>query len=357
MAVETPDLKNPPNFGFFFKLIDRRGILQHSRFSTPKEITGYSLDDNARALIVAVWSWFLYRDHRFLKSAGILLKFIQGQQTTQGDFHNYLFVSFKRRFLSRELAEDSFGETIWALGTVLAMDLPPSLKQSAREIWLLSFTQIQKFTSLRCQAYCLLGLVSFWKKYPRSEVKDLALSLANNLIRALKTETDGDWVWFEDGLVYANSLLPWALFETGRIFNLKKHSEAARKSFDFLLRITWVENCASPIGQRGWYKKGRARAFFDQQPIEAGYMVLTCLAAFEATKQAKYRRKAVDWFAWFFGANQAGLSLIDKDDGGCYDGLEPWKVNLNKGAESTVCYLMAYLELVRYGQGFLRAGG
>ena len=92
----------------------------------------------------------------------------------------------------------------------------------------------------------------------------------------------------------------------------------------------------------------KEKAMFDQQPIEAGYTVPACLSANQATGQRFYFQQAQQWLGWFHGHNLVGLSLIDKKDGGCYDGLESWRVNLNKGAESTICYLLAYLSLAAY---------
>jgi hypothetical protein len=173
----------------------------------------------------------------------------------------------------------------------------------------------------------------------------LALRLASDLIRAFEENKESDWLWFEPILTYANAVLPWSLFFASDTLNDKSFLKVASQAFDFLIKKTTLKGVPAPIGQRGWYPKGGPRALFDQQPIEAGYMVLASLAAYQATKRQKYLKSAHDWFSWFHGRNLPGLGLIDKRDGGCYDGLEAWKVNLNKGAESTICYLLAYLAL------------
>ena len=46
-------------------------------------------------------------------------------------------------------------------------------------------------------------------------------------------------------------------------------------------------------------------------------------------------------FEWFLGRNQLAQVMYNRASGGCYDGLEEHSVNLNQGAESTVCYLLA----------------
>lgn len=46
------------------------------------------------------------------------------------------------------------------------------------------------------------------------------------------------------------------------------------------------------------------------------------------------------------GGNIKNIPLIDKDLA-CYDALTPEGVNLNQGAESNICFLMAYLAAKR----------
>ena len=91
-----------PTIDFFLKLIDENGILQHSRLSYPDQVTGYSLDDNARALIVATLYYRLSGDKRFLKLVRTFLRFLDKQRDQNGWFRTYLFISFGQRFLSGE---------------------------------------------------------------------------------------------------------------------------------------------------------------------------------------------------------------------------------------------------------------
>ena len=48
-------------------------------------------------------------------------------------------------------------------------------------------------------------------------------------------------------------------------------------------------------------------------------------------------------FNWFLGENHLNQTMYNPITGGCYDGLEKTHVNLNQGAESTICYLIARL--------------
>ena len=50
-------------------------------------------------------------------------------------------------------------------------------------------------------------------------------------------------------------------------------------------------------------------------------------------------------FEWFLGRNDLNLPVYDPTTGGCNDGLHPDRMNENQGAESTLAFLQALLEL------------
>ena len=50
-------------------------------------------------------------------------------------------------------------------------------------------------------------------------------------------------------------------------------------------------------------------------------------------------------FNWFLGDNDLKTALYDASTGGCRDGLHPDRANENQGAESTLSFLMALLEM------------
>ena len=70
-----------------------------------------------------------------------------------------------------------------------------------------------------------------------------------------------------------------------------------------------------------------------------------CLAAKAGTGEAKWNRHAHLAFDWFLGSNDLQLSLYDPATGGCRDGLHSDRLNQNEGAESTLAFLMALLEM------------
>lgn len=53
-------------------------------------------------------------------------------------------------------------------------------------------------------------------------------------------------------------------------------------------------------------------------------------------------------FAWFTGANDLGLPLVDIATGSCRDGLHPDRVNENRGAESLLSYLLSLSDMQQF---------
>ncbi|MGO8609115.1 glycosyl transferase family 1, partial [Rhizobium johnstonii] len=68
---------------------------------------------------------------------------------------------------------------------------------------------------------------------------------------------------------------------------------------------------------------------FDQQPLEAQATVEACVAAWDATGDARWRDEAVKAYNWYLGANDLDLPLATASDGGCFDGLMPTGLNRN----------------------------
>ncbi len=100
-----------------------------------------------------------------------------------------------------------------------------------------------------------------------------------------------------------------------------------------------------PIGSNGFYQRDRERAQFDQQPIEANSTVSACIEAYHASEDPAWLQEARLAFEWFLGGNDLGLDLYDAKTGGCCDGLQEDRLNMNQGAESTLAFLLALGEM------------
>ena len=84
---------------------------------------------------------------------------------------------------------------------------------------------------------------------------------------------------------------------------------------------------------------------YDQQSVEAASMTEAMLSAYHAAGNLSYKKSARIIFDWFLGKNTQNLMVYNYTTGGCYDGITEKGLNLNEGAEATVSYLSARIEL------------
>jgi hypothetical protein len=74
-------------------------------------------------------------------------------------------------------------------------------------------------------------------------------------------------------------------------------------------------------------------------------MVSACLEAYHVTKDPAWTEHARHAFTWFLGHNHLHHALYDASTGGCRDGLHADRPNENQGAESTVSFLLALMNM------------
>jgi hypothetical protein len=266
-------------------------------------------------------------------------------QNPDGTIRN--FMEFSRHWWSDEPAHDGFGRALWALGTVLAQPPAPAYLPVMKDCFDRATAHIQG-QSNRGLAYCILGLCEYLKRFPgvRDIQHHIELAAAKLVADYHKTIAAGpapDWHWFEDSLTYDNAVLPHALFAAGQTLGNEQDIEIAVKTAGFLLATTLRDDHFTFVGTQGWYQRGRDRAAFDQQPIEAAAMVMMLQAAHDATGRTRYLQLQQTAFDWLLGANDSGTPLYNPWTKGCSDGLTAGGVNGNQGAESTLSFLLSLL--------------
>ena len=74
-------------------------------------------------------------------------------------------------------------------------------------------------------------------------------------------------------------------------------------------------------------------------------MVSACLEAHAITSDEFWSDAAHRCFEWFLGRNDLGEPLYDPTTGGCRDALLQDHLNQNQGAESTLAFHLAFVEL------------
>jgi hypothetical protein len=272
-------------------------------------------------------------------------------QKPNGSFHNYL--SYERHFLDVDGSEDAAGRALWACGATVNSKLPSHLRMVAKDIFANGLPWVWKTTHLRYIASTILGLKEYHTQEPSECLKADTGKLGQVLVQHFKDESKEDWRWFEPTLTYDNARLVQALFAAHTVVGDPKFLEVAEDAMAFLVKTQLIDGVFVPIGNDGWYHRGGERAIYDQQPIEASAMVDAALEGYLASGDRYYVDVADDVFEWFLGRNTCKLWLYNPETAGCCDGLSPERVNLNQGAESSICYLLARLRLEEAHRGLL----
>jgi hypothetical protein len=338
--VNLPSIK----LNYLKAITDDTGVFQHSKFGTPNRLEGYTTDDNARALIAITKYSRIKGDSRSDRLIDTYLSFLLHMQRADGKMHNFL--SYDRSFIDEEGSEDCTGRTLWACGYMINSKLSAEKRLLAKEIFDKAFRWACFFKSPRAKAFAILGLSHYHKVFTGDQnLTQNIKTLSDKLLEYYKNTRSIDWRWFEPYLTYVNGRLPQALFEAYQETKQTKYSRVAEESLKFLLEVQILNDKFVPIGNKGWYKKGESRSMYDQQSVEAASMTEAALSAYRATGNRQYKKAARTIFNWFLGQNTQNAFVYNSTTGSCYDGITEKGLNLNKGAEATVCYLSARMEL------------
>jgi hypothetical protein len=343
--MELPALK----LDHLQRLTDGTGLVQHAIFAVPNYDEGYTTDDNARALVLTALLEETEKEPvttttRFL--AGTYMAFLwHAFNKDNSQFRN--FMSYDRRFTESVGSEDSHGRALWALGTVAGRSEDAQLRGAAAQLFGMALPAVIETTSPRCWAFALIGIHEYMRRfYGHSDARTSRQLLADRLLDMYLRSSSPEWPWFEDTLTYANAKLAHALLLSGRWIPSGEMVEAGLRALDWMVGIQrGEEGYFSPIGNQGFYRRDGNRAWFDQQPIEAHSMVSACLEAYHVTGEKRWRLEARRAFDWFLGHNDLKLPVYDASTGGCCDGLHADSTSANQGAESTVAFLLALVEM------------
>ncbi|HEU5340970.1 glycosyltransferase family 4 protein [Edaphobacter sp.] len=330
-------------------MTDETGILQHSIFSVPNTLEGYTTDDNARALIVTTLlsksASFHGQEQAALSRRYLSFLWFAFHEKT-GRFRNFL--SYNREWQEESGSEDSHGRALWALGTVCCHSEGSGLRGAAGRLFEAAIPAALAFTSPRAWAFSVLGTQVYLDCFPGDRViQGTRNLLANRLLDIYERTHSEHWQWFEKDLAYSNARLSQALLIAGSEGGNRKMVEAGLESLRWLVSEQHGADreVFAPIGSRGFFAEGGEKARFDQQPIEASATISACLQAYRITDEKQWLEEAWCAFRWFLGRNDLRIPLYDPTTGGCRDGLHPDRVNENQGAESTLAFLMALLEM------------
>ncbi|WP_316800387.1 glycosyltransferase family 4 protein [Pedobacter frigidisoli] len=334
------------NLNHISLLTDDTGIIQHARFGIPNLKEGYCIDDNARALIMALMAYEQDKNQKAVKLMPVYLSFIQYMQREDGNFRNFL--SFNRNYLDEVGSEDSFGRTIWSLGYLICAAPNNSYREFGRELFSHSIMHFKDLKYLRGMANTIIGLAHYLSAHPGDELLVAEINrLANSLKDAYAKNKDGAWHWYEDILTYDNAILPLALLHHSEATGNVESYNIAMESIAFLNSFSFENGYLNPVGNAGWMKKHGKNPIYDQQAIETMAMVLLYAKTFELTKDDQYLSFMHTSYEWFLGNNSLHIPLYDFETNGCADGLQFNSVNRNQGAESTLAYFISHLAVLK----------
>ena len=327
------------------------GIVQFCKVSDPDISSGYTLDDNARALIAMCLHYNSFQKSSDLSYINTYLTFIERCQKKTGTFINYVDeqnnVHIKNDYVN---LEDSNARAVWALGTVISMKkhLPYTIVQRAT-ICLLKCSQwLKHILSPRAIGFAIKGLFLYYSVEKDRLVVQHIENLSKNLITSYDINAKTHWKWFENYMTYANSILPEAMLYTYKVTGKEPYRRIAIESFDFLLSKMFVNNHFKVISNKSWYYKNTTPHPYGEQPIDVAYTIQALDVFYKTFKDPMYKTMQQIAFRWFLGKNHLNQIMYNPATGGCYDGLEKENVNINQGAESTICYLISRIIMEKH---------
>jgi hypothetical protein len=332
------------------------GIIQFSKINQPDITSGYTLDDNARALLTVAAHFKLTNEEADLARIKIYLNFLDFCLQEDGTMLNYVdedYLFTPQNYLTN--LEDSNGRAVWSLGYLLSISniLPSYIIEIAENIFERVISNFSKNYSSRAMAFAIKGLHLKDSHRKESKNKDLIVQLSNRLVQMYKHESKENWNWFESYLTYANSILPEALLCAWQVTNDKTYLDIAKDSFDFLVSKIFIGDEIKVISNKNWmsldtefnFNSCNLKKHGGEQPIDVAYTIFALEKFYEVFKNEDYFRKINVAFSWFLGNNHLHQIVYNPCTAGCYDGVEEENVNLNQGSESTVSYLLARIKL------------
>lgn len=348
-----------PRLDHLRAMMSPAGVVQFAQGAEPDISSGTCLDDNARALLVAVMALAADPSYPHAREVGdSAAAFIARARRPDDTFHN--FADIDGRFLDDVGSEDSFGRMIWACGVAARCAALPEWRAIALATLEAALPSAMELRHNHSRAYALLGATAAIAPdlatdlapagpplggAMRASIQRLVAKHAGSLDDDFRSAATPDWSWWKPSLTWGNARMPEALLRAAAATGERRYAESGMRALEFLAGITQSGEVFIPIGNAGWYTKGAHRAKYDQQPIEACAMVDAWLAAHRLDGDAGYRGRATTAFEWFLGRNTDGLALARPQTGGCCDGLRRGRVNENQGAESTLSYLHASLAI------------
>lgn len=329
------------------------GIYQHARGPWPDPSFGTCTDDVARALSVDLLHAEVIGWKPVAQSAISAVRYLRAAfDEDSGRFRN--FRDDDGTFAEEIGSEDAHGRAMLALAEAAVGAPDEGVRRTCARLFIQACPAAAELRWPRAIASALISCSILGRTATR--VDDPARDGARGLVplslgelladrlgdRLASAAADPTWPWPDYAVTYEAPLLPRALLMASRRSGRVDLEEVGLTMLDWLIDAQVHDDQSfHPVGNRGWWVRGRGPARFDQQPIEATALILAAECAYEQTGEPRYLLAAQAAFAWFLGRNDLGEPLADAGRGACRDGLSEKAINANEGAESTLMWLLA----------------
>jgi len=313
------------------RLTDDAGVFEHAIGLNPRRSSGYTTDDVARALVVAV-RWPTPKLQPLKSMIDVYLAFLHDAITSSGTIRNRL--SFDRRWQS-ELSADAHGRAIWGLAIAATESSEARVRRAA--LAALARLSPPRDVSLRPGVYAALGAATLVSRFPGD---GLAIQIIESVSASLPAIGTDGWIWPEPRLTYDNARVPECYLALAQVTGCDRLHRDGLRLLEWLAATELHGDHFSftPVGGRG---PGDESPLFDQQPLEATAMADACLRAWHVTSDPRWLALANVAIAWFGGLNDARTPIYDPQTGAGHDGLTASGINANAGAESIISSLWA----------------
>ncbi len=316
-----------PDFRHLVNMTDENGLLQFSKKTIPDPRSGYTLDDNARALMVSLHMENIDNDY-----TKYFLDYLEKSQSPNKTWCNFMLDG---RYSSLFDSEDSIGRALMACSA--ATHSPrPEIRRKASIILINNINTARGFSSPRAVANTLVALCKAQLPELDKERPELVNKLSGYLLDLYAQTKSSNWRWFENYLTYCNAILPQSLFCVYSYNGNQRCLHAAYDTLSFLNDMLFSKGYLNVIGNKGWSFRNAPTACFDQQPVDAASIAFACWEAYHALGRKEYLDLVALAYQWYHGKNINKMPLYDPATGGCYDAITKDGVNLNQGAESTL---------------------
>lgn len=318
------------------RMSDGIGLFEHADHTQPRRDHGFCVDDVARGLVVTTRE--PSPDTVVTDLARLYLDFLLRSQGTDGRIVSRC--SAEGVWQGRSGLDDPWGRALWGFGTAAAR----SAELSDQALTAFDSSARHRSPHSRSMAFAAMGAAEVLSVHPEHDTARRLLRTA--ALQQSRTRTSRDWPWPEPRLRYANAVLPEVLLAAGSLLDEPQWTAQG------LAMLTWLvatetngeHLSVTPVG--GW-SSGEPRPAYDQQPIEVAALADAAARALALTGDPLWSDTLARCAAWFTGANDTGIAMIDPVDGSGFDGLEASGRNENRGAESTLAALSTMQQAVR----------